>query len=254
MPNDHTISITLSPEAFAELSDGGFALYAFHALGTSAASALPVVWKKVPLVLNPIRLAWSETFAAYVATGALPVGSTVDVTNRTAAAPGQIVRIGSGGTFDVADGGPAGQITIENDLPAKMMCGLAQTGDCSDIAPIATMPLYPGSALSIAVVPRVVLLFAAQDSLDAGIVVRDFPSPSTKNSAHVADREERTDLVDDGSATPLLQFPPCLVDCSRSTSIDIGYDLDTGTWTPVVSVTTLGVDTKLVPLLVHAGA
>lgn len=219
----YTITIDMSQATVENLSQYGYYLYAFKAVGSSISGGQPTVWVQTQNFSLTTEVTWQEQFSAYTSTNTnlsdgtritasatypINLGSTLQVTSST-------------GTGSVVTTGIAGAIEIASQVNNQFTCGIGQTSSAGTNI-LCALPLFGNNIDAIQPIEKVLLTFATK-AMNTGTVVYQAFAPAL--------------LVDMTGAT----------DNSRTVSYDLNsnWQANTAGW-----ATQYPASTQLAPLLI----
>lgn len=136
------VQITLSVATVAALINGGYTLYAMHAVEITDGAAVPVIWDATKAIAPTMQISWDTSVAAYTSLSPISVGKTIAVGSSVAADGGQTVGVGAGGVETLMTGGPANMISFANNVTDQFTIGFTRTDTSGTVVPIFAVPLY----------------------------------------------------------------------------------------------------------------
>ncbi|SFF23418.1 hypothetical protein SAMN05216251_11016 [Actinacidiphila alni] len=176
----HTIDLRLPAATVRALTAGGFRLCLMHAVRCDTADGVPLVWATTSAYAPTTELTWSAVPYGYAATGRRTDGSPGGARDVRQVAPGQVLDVAANAltSIDPLPGDPR-LVTVRSTGPTAMACGAAEVPpDGAEVpAPYCCFPLYAGTFVFLAPVPRVALAFTALP-LAAGTAVNHLPGPA----------------------------------------------------------------------------
>jgi len=219
----YQVTITMDTDTVADLTQSGYALFAFLAVQCSDQAGKPLVWQRTEQysATTVVSVAWE--FEAY--TSAWPAAEPVVAGFSVPLVPGDLLKVTGerSGIGTVSDQGNPGQICFLNSTDTAFGCGISQPG-VSEFAPVCLLPLHGSNAQIVVPVPKILLLFSTSPDA-AGTQVNATGGPAG---------------------------PGLLVDMSAGPTYAVTYDIDQGwgwdgaTWGQAVPPFA-----DLVPLLVE---
>ena len=219
MDTSYEIDVNLSPDTLNMLRAGGFALYAFKAVRSSLAGAVPLVWAKTTNFLSVTKVVWQDEYQAYVSANQIIANAVIMPTAVVGILPGQTAQVTQSAGFTVTDTGGTG-IGIHNQGPTYWTAGLCQT-TLGQPRPVCAVPLNSQMLDEVVPVDQVLLMFAA-------------------NVLGVGSVEYRA------GASSLL------IDLTSATQRSVGFDINSGwSWNSESWASPHGPGANLVPLLIQ---
>ncbi|MGH7047269.1 MAG: hypothetical protein ACREE2_12880 [Stellaceae bacterium] len=223
MATPYAITITMNQTTVNALSTGGFYLYGFKAVKTTAVGA-PVVWFETAAFGLTTQLSWSESYQAYTSTSQVVAGGEIVATNSYPIGLGQTLQVQTpAGTGTVnTQSGTAHAIDIANQTTTQFTSGISQSNPQGAVTPMCAFTLYGNFTDVIAPIEKVLLMFSTLP-INTGTVVEQSYSPAL--------------LIDLTSEN------------SRAVAFDInlGWSWGGGSWAQAYAA-----NTDLVPLLIES--
>jgi hypothetical protein len=156
-----SVTIEVPPETVRLLRQGGWTLYALHAVECTPA-AVPVVWYRTPVFETITRLSWTAAAQAYLAPGARDPRVVIP-TAAVDVRPGDRVAAGGPGAAAVCTGGAAsGCIEVHNLSPSPLWTGLSRLPVGGRYSPTCALPLGPGARAVLRPAERLFLMIAGE--------------------------------------------------------------------------------------------
>jgi hypothetical protein len=215
----HQVTITMDAASTRALSDSGYALYAFSAVGCADAAALPLVWMRTMDYSAFTYLEWSDGLQAYTSTTPGAAGQRVKVGFAAPVEAGQQLTVTHvAGTGEVGPGPDPNGVWVANATASPFTCGLSREHE-GGVAPVVAVPLYGGGADSISPRSTVLVMFSTA-SLAPGTAVEVSTGPGLLLDVSVPERTVsfgidtgwRADGTPAGVAVPpLTPLAPLLV-------------------------------------------
>ncbi len=225
MATPYAITITMNQTTVNALSTGGFYLYGFKAVKTTATGA-PVVWFDTAAFGLNTQVSWSESYQAYTSNSQLIAGGQVVASNSYPIDLDQTLQITTpAGTGTVnTQSGTAQAIDIANQTTTQFTCGISQSNPQGVVAPMCAFTLYGNFTDVIAPIEKVLLMFSTL-AINTGTVVEQSYSPAL------------------------------LIDLTAENSRAVAFDINQGwTWGGGNWAQAYAANTDLVPLLIENSA
>ena len=164
------ITIQLTPETIPVLEQGGYALYGFKAVSTTASRGLPTIWLMTQAFSANMLINWQNQFSAYTSTSEIIPGAMVVPSASYLVPPGSTLEVNApDGTGTVTSTGQAGTISILNQTENQFTAGIGQIAG-SEEGIVCVLPLYGQGLDYVTPLERVLLVFATS-MFNPGMVV-----------------------------------------------------------------------------------
>lgn len=132
----------LSAATVTALINGGYYLYALHAVEITDGAAVPVIWAATQVISPATYVSWDLGVSAYTSLNKINSGKTIAIGAAVAASGGQTVNVSAGGMETLMNTGPANMISFANNVTTPFTIGFARTDASGTAVPIFAVPLY----------------------------------------------------------------------------------------------------------------
>ena len=185
----HSVAIEMSPTTLQQLQQSGSRLVVLKAVSSPAPGGAPLVWFQQQPVMSPLQVTWQEQYQGFTSQQQIVAGAVIRPGFMAPMNLGQtlVVTDPSGGGIVQPNGTP-GQLTIEDQVGARLTVGHAQPIVGGPFGVVVGFSLAaPGMTVPMQPVDTVLLAFA-QD-VGEGAVITTLPSPSFLVDASDSDRQ-----------------------------------------------------------------
>lgn len=217
----YQISIQMDPSTVSALMQGGYQLYGFKAVRTTANGASPLVWLSTNRLSTQTAVSWMDEYQAYISNNQIIPNGRIMPMASYGIYPGQTLQVQNGGIGQVINSGTPGAISILNQSMMQFTCGISQFINGMP-SPNCALPLYGNFMNVVTPVEKVMLMFSSM-SVNTGTVV------------YQAFR------------------PGLLIDLTSSNSRTVTFDINTGwSWGGYSWGQAVAPNTNLLPLLIQS--
>lgn len=200
------VQIMLSAATVTALTNGGYYLYALHAVEITDGAAVPVIWAATQAISPATTVSWDADVSAYTSFTAINTGKTVAIGAAVAARGGQTVDVSAGGIETLMNRGPANMISFSNSVTTQFTVGFARTDGAGKPVPIFAVPLYGLHISQAYPSPQILLNFSTRKYLPSTMITNIEPTGNSKASYSQS----------------------LLIDMTGVTERTIAYDINTG--------------------------
>ncbi|HYW08167.1 MAG TPA: hypothetical protein VE913_14485 [Longimicrobium sp.] len=173
-PEDE-VEIEMDAATVAALADSGCRLHGFVAVRCADAAGRPLLWLHTDHYAMTTRVRAPSGWEAYTSTQALEEGAPVRPGCHAPATLGHTLVAREPRSGEVLEMGSAGEISILNDTPTQLTCGLAAVGSGAP-APVFAVPLYGGFLQRVTPL-RTLFLFFSSAPAEAGTAIAEATGP-----------------------------------------------------------------------------